>query len=89
MNFVNPNAVDGENPYRVDCGVGLYAYALLDVYKCPVIKEMQNKNISNRVVHHTGNEIFVFQVDDNVKQVFDKMALKQMCKNCQYKQRLR
>lgn len=87
MNFVNPNAVDGENPYRVDCGVGLYAYALLDVYKCPVIKEMQNKNISNRVVHHAGNEIFVFQVDDNIKPVFDKMALKQMCKNCQYKQR--
>lgn len=87
MNFVNPNAVDGESFYRVDCGVRLYTGVRLDVYNCPIIKEIQNKNISNRVVHHAGNEIFVFQVDDNIKPVFDKTALKQMCKNCQYKQR--
>lgn len=86
MNFVNPNAVDGERPYRAHCDFVLYGKAhVLNVYACPIITKMQNDNVDNRVINHTSNEVFVFQMPDSVKLFFDKADFKKMCQDCTMK----
>jgi len=83
MNFVNPNAVDGEKPYRAHCNFILYGpRKILDVYTCPLIMKLQNNDVDNRVVNHTNNEVFVFQMPDSAKQIFDKVEFKKLCRVC-------
>jgi len=86
MNFVNPNSVDGESPYRVRCNFVLHGDAhVLSVYDCPNIKKLQQENVDIRVVFHNKDEVFVFQTEDSAKQLFDKVMLTNICKNCQYR----
>lgn len=89
MNFVNPNAVDGEKPYRVHCTFVLRGNApcVIDVYKCAIVKQIQTQNVDNRIVHCANNDIFVFQNENDENRLFDTKLFKKMCKNCQYKQR--
>lgn len=83
MNFANPNAVDGEKPYRVHCNFVLYGHhKVLNLYTCPIVIKMQNNNIENRIINHTNNEVFVFQMPDSAKQFFDKIEFKKMCQVC-------
>lgn len=87
MNFSNPNARDGEKPYRVHCDFKLTGKIVVDVYKCPILAKMQATNINNRVVHHSNNEVFVFQNTDDTNQLFDKTVFGNMCKICPNKHR--
>lgn len=84
MNFVNPNSVDGESPYRVRCNFVLHGDAhVLSVYDCPNIKKLQQENVDIRVVFHNKDEVFVFQTEDSPRQIFGQVMFKHNCKNCQ------
>ena len=83
MNFVNPNSIDGERPYRTHCNFVLHGkHHVLNVYACPIITKMQDGGVDNRVTNHTNNEVFVFQMPDSAKQFFDKAEFKKICRVC-------
>lgn len=88
MNFSNPNTLDGEKPYRAHCDFTLRDDAVIDVYKCPVVAELQTNNVDIRVVFHVGDEVFVFQnPDSSLKHFYDKTVFGNMCKICPNKHR--
>lgn len=83
MNFVNPNATDGEKPYRMHCNFVLNGRnKVLNVYACPIIVKLQIDDVDSRVINHTNNEAFVFQMPDSAKQFFNKVEFKKMCRVC-------
>ena len=86
MNFVNPNPVDGERPYRVHCNFVLDTKApVVNVYACPNIKKLQEENVDIRVIFHNKDEVFIAQTEERAKQLFDKVVFKNLCKNCRFK----
>ncbi len=82
INFSNPNALEGERPYRAHCEFDLQNNVIVDVYKCPIVSEMQNEHVDNRVIFHASDEVFVFQTPDSAKHIYDKALFKNMCANC-------
>lgn len=86
MNFVKPPFMGPARRYRMHCHFKLEGpNQVLNVYDCNNIKELNNRNIDIRVMFSIGNDVFVFQPEDNNNHLFDMALFGQNCKNCQYR----
>lgn len=86
MNFVNPPFMGPAKRYRMHCHFELVGpKQVLNVYDCDNIKYLNSKDVEIRVSFGVGNNVFVFQPEDNKNHLFDMKLFKQNCKNCQHR----
>ncbi|MBO7053479.1 MAG: hypothetical protein J6W27_03540 [Alphaproteobacteria bacterium] len=86
MNFVKPPFMGNAKRYRMHCHFKLEGpNHVLNVYDCNNIKDLNSKDVEIRVSFSIGDDVFVFQPEDNKNHLFDMKLFKQNCKNCQHR----